>query len=67
MLTGQKGKSKVVSDVEVAMAESRDHTIGTKAVTRCPGYKQAGKHLCIMQSLPAQLQALSPDSVLCVL
>lgn len=37
MLTGQKGKSKVVRNVEVAKAESQDAMIGKKAVARCPG------------------------------
>lgn len=37
MLTGQKGKSKVVRDFEVAKAESQDPMTDKKAVASCPG------------------------------
>ena len=67
MLTGQRGESEVARDVEAAVAESQGDVGGKKAVARCPGYKQAGKHQCTTQNLPAWLHVLSPHSVLCVL
>lgn len=58
MLTGQKGKSKVVRDVEVAMAESQDSMIGKKSSGKV-SWSEAGWETS-MYSTKAACPASSP-------